>query len=170
MAFEPGLPRAALVKPFAALADETAHRRRFRAATMSQICVAKKTIVSSSSRIFSGPEGFMKRPAGSPRPCLAGTVAGKTPVTDLEERLYGVLATLEECQVALALSGDRDTAQLVSVAILELRIKLNRIEDAELKALCDAVLRDVGASEAPPHPKPHEGQRGRAPVLLKLVK
>ena len=112
----------------------------------------------------------MKRPAGSPRPCLAGTVAGKTPVTDLEERLYGVLATLEECQVALALSGDRDTAQLVSVAILELRIKLNRIEDAELKALCDAVLRDVGASEGPPHPKPHEGQRGRAPVLLKLVK
>ena len=112
----------------------------------------------------------MKRPAGSPRPSLAGTVAGKTPVTDLEERLYGVLATLEECQADLVVGGDRDTAQLVSVAILELRIKLNRIEDSELKALCDAVLRDVEASGRPPHPKPHEGQRGRTPVLLKLVK
>jgi hypothetical protein len=81
--------------------------------------------------------------------------------------LQAVLVTLSECKAALILSGDRDTAQLVSVAILELRIKLNRIEDSELKALCDAVLRDVEASE---NPKPHVGQRGSAPVLLKLVK
>jgi hypothetical protein len=112
----------------------------------------------------------MKTLAGSPRPYLASAVAGKTLVTDLEERLHAVLTTLEECQAALVRSGDRDTAQLVSVAILELRIKLNRIEDSELKALCDAVLRDVEASERPHDPKPLEGQRGRAPVLLKLVK
>lgn len=91
-------------------------------------------------------------------------------VTDSEERSLAVLATLEECKAALALSGDRDTAQLVSVAILELRIKLNRIEASELKALCDAVLRDVKASERPHDRKPHESQRGRAPAMLKLVK
>lgn len=91
-------------------------------------------------------------------------------MTNSEERLHEVLATLEECQAALVLCGDRDAAQLVSVAILELRIKLNRIEDSELKALCDAVLRNVEASERPPEPQPHEGQRPRAPVQLKLVK
>jgi hypothetical protein len=94
-------------------------------------------------------------------------VTEKTLVANSEERLLSILATLEECQGALVASGNRETAQLVSVAILELRIKLNRIEDSELKALCDAVLRDVEASE---NPKPHVGQRGSAPVLLKLVK
>jgi hypothetical protein len=91
-------------------------------------------------------------------------------VTDSEERLHAVLATLEECQATLVLDGDRDTAQLVSVAILELRTKLNRIGDSELKALCDAVLRDVAAAERPSHSKPHQGPRGRPSVLLKLVK
>jgi hypothetical protein len=94
----------------------------------------------------------------------------KTLVTNSEERLQAVLTTLEECQAALVLSDDRDTAQLVSVAILELRIRLNQIEDSELKALCDAVLRDVEACEMPHAPKLPEGQRRRAPVLLKLVK
>ena len=91
-------------------------------------------------------------------------------MSNSEEKLHAVLATLEECQAALVLGGDRDTAQLVSVAILELRIKLNRIEDSELKALCDAVLRDVEAPEGPDHQNPNEGQCGRAPVVLKLVK
>jgi hypothetical protein len=112
----------------------------------------------------------MMGPDGSPRLYLASSLTGKTPVTNSEEKLHAVLATLEQCQAALFLSGDRDTAQLVSVAILELRIKLNRIEDSELKALCDAVLRDVEASERSPDPKSHEGPRGRSPVSLKLVK
>ena len=112
----------------------------------------------------------MKGPDRSSRLYLASSLTGKTLVTSTEEKLQAVLATLEECQAALVLGGDRDTAQLVSVAILELRIKLNRIEDAELKALCDAVLRDVEAAERPPHPRTHEGPRGRSPVSLKLVK
>lgn len=87
-----------------------------------------------------------------------------------EERLHAVLATLEECQAALVLGGDRDTAQLLSVAILELRIKLNRIDDSELKALCDAMLRDVEGAERLYHPKSHDGPRVRPPVSLKLVK
>ena len=87
-----------------------------------------------------------------------------------EENLRAVLATLEECQASLILNGDRDTAQLVSVAILELRIKLNRIEDSELKALCDAIVREKEAAAKPISPKPQEGLRPRGPVSLKLVK
>ena len=87
-----------------------------------------------------------------------------------EENLRDVLATLEECQAALVRNGDRDTAQLVSVAILDLRIKLNRIEDSELKALCDAMLREVDGAARPAQPKPQEGPRPRPPVSLKVVK
>ena len=88
----------------------------------------------------------------------------------IEENLRAVLATLEECQASLILNGDRDTAQLVSVATLELRIKLNRIEDSELKALCDAIVREKEAAAKPVSSKPQEGLRPRGPVSLKLVK
>lgn len=84
--------------------------------------------------------------------------------------LRAVLSTLEECQALLVVNGDRDTAQLVSVAILELRIKLNRIEDSELKALCDAMLREVERSSQSIQPGPPEGMSQRSPVFLKLVK
>ena len=87
-----------------------------------------------------------------------------------EENLRAVLATLEECQASLIMNGDPDTAQLVSVAILELRIKLNRIEDSELKALCDAMVREMEGASKPPAPKPQEAVRPRPPVSLKLVK
>jgi hypothetical protein len=91
-------------------------------------------------------------------------------VACVEQNLQDVLTTLEECQAALVRNGDRDTAQLVSVAILDLRIKLNRIEDSELKALCDAMLREVDTASKPAQPKPQEGPRQRPPVSLKLVK
>jgi hypothetical protein len=89
-------------------------------------------------------------------------------VAYFEENLRAVLATLEECQTSLVKNGDRDTAQLVSVAILELRIKLNRIDGSELKALCDAMVRDVEAASKPVQPKSQESPR--PPVSLKLVK
>jgi hypothetical protein len=60
-------------------------------------------------------------------------------VFDSDERLLSVLATLEECRVALANGGNPETAHLVSVAVLDLRMKLNRITDAELRALCDEI-------------------------------
>ena len=85
-----------------------------------------------------------------------------------EERLHSVLATLEECRAVLTVSGDRETALLVSVAILELRMKLYRISDAELKALCDAMLPDETPAERSREPKPRHGPRRRP--LLKLVK
>ena len=85
-----------------------------------------------------------------------------------EERLHSVLASLEECRAVLIESGDRETALLLSVAILELRMKLNRITDSELKALCDAMLPDETPAERSREPKQPQGPRRRP--LLKLVK
>src|ERR1700723_353716 len=99
----------------------------------------------------------MKGPTGWPGGYLASSVTEKTLVANSEERLLSILATLEECQGALVASGHRDTAQLVSVAILELRIKFNRIGDSELKALCDAMVQEEELSEAPRDPKSPQG-------------
>ena len=85
-----------------------------------------------------------------------------------EERLNSILATLEECRAALIDSSDRETALLVSVAILELRMKLNRIADSELKALCDAMLPDEAPAERLQQVKSPQAQRRRP--LLRLVK
>ena len=85
-----------------------------------------------------------------------------------EQRLHSVLATLEESRAALIKNGERETASLLSVAILELRMKLHRIADVELKALCDAMLPDETAEERSQEPKAAQAQRRRP--LLKLVK
>ena len=90
----------------------------------------------------------------------------ETPVANSEERLHVILASLEQCRAGLIDSSSPETAQLVSVAILELRMKLNRITDSELKALCDAMVPDEAAAERSQDLK--HGQRRRP--LLKLVK
>jgi hypothetical protein len=82
--------------------------------------------------------------------------------------LHSILATLEQCRAGLIDSGHRETAQLVSVAILELRMKINRISDSELKALCDAMLPDDAPAGRPQDPRSPQGQR--RPPLLRLVK
>jgi hypothetical protein len=92
----------------------------------------------------------------------------KTLVANSEERLHSILATLEECRAALVACANRETAQLVSVAILELRMKLHRVADSELKALCDAMLPDDAPAEGSQDPRSPQGQRRRP--LLRLVK
>ena len=84
-------------------------------------------------------------------------------MANLDERRHTVLASLGECRTALVDSGDREAAFLVSVAILELRMKLNRIADSELRALCEAMLPqdDLPAQRL---------QAQRRGPLLKLVK
>jgi ADP-ribosylglycohydrolase len=81
--------------------------------------------------------------------------------------MLAVLVTLEQCRVALLAAGNRDTAQLISVAILELRMKVNRIDDDDLKTLCDEMLQTENP-ERLREPKLQPGQR-RQP-LLRLVK
>jgi hypothetical protein len=74
------------------------------------------------------------------------------PVSNSDEQLVAVLAMLEECRSVLAASGNRDSAHLVSVAALDVRMRLNRIGDAELKQLCEAItakeLADNASGEA----------------------
>ena len=83
----------------------------------------------------------------------------------LEERLHSTLATLERCRAALVKDRRSETAKLVSLAILDLRIDLGRIPDSDLKALCDAMTPDDGPAERSNDPK-SSGRR----AALKLVK
>jgi hypothetical protein len=57
----------------------------------------------------------------------------------MDTRLRSVMTRLEECQDILAESGEGETVQLVAMTILQLRMRLHHIGDAELKALCDAI-------------------------------
>jgi hypothetical protein len=81
----------------------------------------------------------MKRVNGLPQPYLASSATAKTPAVDQDKRLRSVIASLEECQVALADGVNRDAAQLLAMALLQLRMRLHQIADSELKALCDAM-------------------------------
>ena len=83
-------------------------------------------------------------------------------MANLDEQLLSVLTSLEECRVALRAGGKDDTAQLVAVAILDLRMKLGRVADSELKALCDEIMlaADERAREA----------RARGQPQLRIVK
>jgi hypothetical protein len=87
-------------------------------------------------------------------------------VFDSDERLLSVLATLEECRAALVSGGNPETAHLVSVAILDLRMKLNSITDAELKALCDEMSPADATTDKTRDSKPPQRRR----PLLRLVK
>jgi hypothetical protein len=90
-------------------------------------------------------------------------------VINSNEQLLSVLATLEACRATLVASGDRDTAQLVSVAVLDLRMKLNEIDDEDLKALCEEMVSDEEARTARlRESKPSSAHRRRP--LLRLVK
>ena len=86
-----------------------------------------------------------------------------------EERLQSILAALEQCRAALVKEARPETAKLVSLAILDLRIDLSKIPDTDLKALCDAMTppenAPAGRSNDPNSPR---GPRRR--TVLKLVK
>ena len=81
-----------------------------------------------------------------------------------DEHLLSVLEMLEECRAALRENGRDETAQLVSVAILDLRMKLNQIGDGELKVLCEEIMHaeERVASDVRPAQRRHP--------LLRVVK
>ncbi|HWX60515.1 hypothetical protein [Bradyrhizobium sp.] len=89
-------------------------------------------------------------------------------MTNLDEHLLSVLGKLEECRATLLANSSRETAELVSVVILELRMKLNGIDEAELKALCDELTMRAAEEERPRELKSAHGHRRRP--LLRLVK
>jgi len=106
----------------------------------------------------------MKRKSGTPRIYLASSGMGNMPVANTEERLLSLLATLEECRAFLLDKDSAETAQLLSLAILELRMELHKVTDGELKALCDMM------SEEQQSPPPPATLTKRLPPYLKLVK
>ena len=85
-------------------------------------------------------------------------------VVNSDEQLLAVLAMLEECRAALVESGNRETAHLVSIAVLDARMKLSRISEDELIALCEEMMPDKIAEEL----RSEEGPRRRP--LLRVVK
>lgn len=89
-------------------------------------------------------------------------------VANSEEQLLGVLARLDECRVTLVAAGNGESAQLVALAILDIRMRLNRIGDGELQALCDEMLPDGGGLDRARESKPQVAERPRP--LLRVVK
>jgi hypothetical protein len=112
----------------------------------------------------------MKTPTGSPRIYLTSSVPQETLAANSEARRRSILATLELCQASLANDAEHDTADLLSVAILQLRMKLKGVTDSELKLLCDvraAAEEEARAAHSPGTPR-RRRRRGRP--VLKLVK
>jgi len=104
----------------------------------------------------------MKRRTGPPPIYLASSGTENMPEGRSEERLLSLLATLEECRAFLADKASPETGKLLSLAILELRMELHHVTDAELKALCDRMVVDDQERDA------QTGQR--LPPYLKLIK
>lgn len=84
-----------------------------------------------------------------------------------DEQLQSVLETLEKCRKVLNEINNRESAELLSIVILDVRMRLKGIDDADLKALCDEMLR--GAASEPPPPSKQTQDQPRRP-LLRVVK
>ena len=88
-----------------------------------------------------------------------------------DEQPLAILATLEECQqcqAALVTNGNPETAHLVSVAALDVRMKLSGIGEDELIALCEEMMPSEIAAEGVRGGRSAQAPRRRA--LLRLVK
>ena len=78
-------------------------------------------------------------PNGSPSIHLVTSLSAETLAANSHARLRLILATLEQCRASLVNEAEHDTADLLSVTILQLRMKPAKgVTDPELKPLCDA--------------------------------
>ena len=84
-----------------------------------------------------------------------------------DEQLQSVLETLEECRRVLNECNSRESAELLSIVILDVRMRLKGIDSADLKALCDEMLR--GAASDPDARSKQTQDQPRRP-LLRVVK
>jgi hypothetical protein len=60
-------------------------------------------------------------------------------VSDSEAHLRSIIATLEENRAALVKRANLEAAQILAIAILQLRMRLHGIDGSELKAFCQAL-------------------------------
>jgi hypothetical protein len=88
-------------------------------------------------------------------------------VSHLDEKLQSVLETLEGCRRALHECNSPESAELLAIVILDVRMRLKGIDNAELRALCDEMLRGA-ASDPSPTSKQTQDQPRRP--LLRVVK
>jgi signal transduction histidine kinase len=79
-------------------------------------------------------------------------------VSDSDARLRSIIAALEESRTELAEGVNPEAAQILAVAILQLRIRLHRIADCELNAFCHAVVQETERSK-----KSHSLKNGSLP-------
>ena len=111
----------------------------------------------------------IKQPTGSFSIHLASSVPAETLAANAEARLRSILAALEHCQASLASDAEHETANLLSVAILQLRMKLRGVTDSELKLLCDMRAAEEHDRTAHDPKAPRKRRRGGRPVF-KLVR
>src|SRR5947199_10191225 len=60
-------------------------------------------------------------------------------VSDSEAHLRSIIATLEENRAALVESANPEAAQILAIAILQLRMRLHGIDSSDLKAFCQVL-------------------------------
>jgi archaellum component FlaF (FlaF/FlaG flagellin family) len=61
-------------------------------------------------------------------------------VSDSNARLRSIIATLEENRAELVESANSEAAQILAMAILQLRMRLHGVAASELDVLCDGVM------------------------------
>jgi hypothetical protein len=88
-------------------------------------------------------------------------------VSQSDQQLQSVLDTLEECRRVLNETNSRESAELLSIVILDVRMKLKGIDSADLRALCDEMLRTASGESV--HPSKQTQDQPRRP-LLRVVK
>ncbi|WP_375411925.1 hypothetical protein [uncultured Bradyrhizobium sp.] len=93
-------------------------------------------------------------------------------VSDSDAHLRTIIANLEQTRVSLVESANPEAAQILAVAILQLRMRLHRVADAELKALCQAMQlqeadRARKAEELASKDRPSAGRGSRWPNSIK---
>lgn len=105
---------------------------------------------------------------GDRRPHVSqAELTGRTPVSHSDDQLLSVLETLEECRKVLNATNNRESAEMLSIVILDVRMKLKGIDGADLRALCDEMLRS--AASEPLTPSKQTQDQPRRP-LLRVVK
>ena len=60
-------------------------------------------------------------------------------VADSSATLRSVLAQIEDCQAKLVVAGETGVAKLLSVAVLDVKLRLNNMGDVELRTITDAL-------------------------------
>lgn len=108
---------------------------------------------STSARTDVGLEKFVDQSTGSPSIYLvASAPEARNPTLEHSglghSRLTREAAVkLEECRSLLVACGQDETVRLLDIALLQLRMQLSGVSEADLKALCAAMTHGAPARD-----------------------